>query len=83
MTLEELREEIDILDANILQLLNQRAQYVIKVGEIKRKHSEEVSVPEREKEIMERLSCLNKGPLKNENVHKLFQQVIDTMKSLQ
>ena len=83
MTLEELREEIDILDANLLQLLNERAMCVMKIGEIKKKKQLEVYSPERESEIMEKLSCINKGPLSNETVHGVFKYLIDAMKSLQ
>ena len=39
MTLDKLREEIDSLDGQILELLNRRAQAAIAIGEIKRDDS--------------------------------------------
>ena len=83
MTLEELRDEIDTLDANILQLLNQRAQCVISVGKIKKQRREEIFVASREKAIMERLTQLNTGPLSYEILQQIFQTIIETMKTLQ
>ena len=52
MTLEELRFEIDKLDDNLLELLNQRMNWVHKVGEIKNKTKTLIYRPEREKSIL-------------------------------
>lgn len=84
MTLEELRNEIDTLDEQILQLLNRRALCAIEVGKIKREKNEEIHVPEREQEIIERLCNLNEGgALSNEVVKHLFQEIFKPMKALQ
>ncbi|MGK5092214.1 chorismate mutase [Deltaproteobacteria bacterium TL4] len=83
MTLEELRKEIDAVDAHILQLLNQRAQCVIQVGKIKQKNEMEILVPVRETAIRRRLSSLNQGPLTDDLIHEIFQTIIDSMKELQ
>ena len=83
MSLEKFRKEIDTLDAKILKLLNQRARCVIKIGEIKREKNREIYVPEREKEIMDRLININQGPLSIKSLQQIFRNIIETMKTLQ
>ena len=82
-SLEMLRSSIDELDSELLKLLNKRAKCVIKIGKIKQKEKQDILVPLREKELMERLLSVNKGPMKDTMVIYLFQQIIDTLKELQ
>ncbi|MBF0351044.1 MAG: chorismate mutase [SAR324 cluster bacterium] len=83
MNLDELRLRIDELDETILRLVNQRAECVREIGQIKRQSNQDVFVPEREKRIMERLINLNQGPLSDHAVQHIFQQIIETLKTLQ
>ena len=82
-SLEKLRSRIDELDSELLKLLNERAKCVINIGKIKQKEKKDVLVPLREKELLDRLRTVNKGPLTDEMVIYLFQQIIDTLKDLQ
>ena len=82
-SLEKLRSRIDELDSELLELMNERAKCVIKIGKIKQKEKKDVLVPLREKELLERLSTVNKGPMTDAMVMDLFQQIIDTLKDLQ
>ncbi len=82
-SLEKLRSQIDELDTELLKLLNERAKCVIKIGKIKQKEKKGVLVPMREKELLDRLRTVNKGPMEDEMVIYLFQQIIDTLKDLQ
>ena len=81
--MEELRERINQLDSKILELLNKRAIYVKKIGKIKQKNKLDVEVPEREAELLKILKETNKGPLTNQMVARIFQEIIDTLKILQ
>ena len=81
--MEKLRKRIDELDTEILRLLNERAECVVKIGEIKQRAQSNVVVPQREKELLGRLTSLNKGPMTEKMVHSLFQEIIDTLKELQ
>ena len=78
-----LRENIDKVDAELLRLLNQRAELVLKVGELKRANNLAVIHADREKGLLARLCEQNSGPLPQEMVVQLFQQIIDTLKQLQ
>ena len=82
-SLEKLRSLIDELDTELLNLLNERAKCVIKIGKIKQKEKKDVLVPMREKELLDRLRTVNKGPMADKMVIYLFQQIIDTLKDLQ
>jgi len=82
-SLENLRSRIDELDSKLLKLLNERAKCVIKIGKIKQKEKKDVLVPLREKELLDRLCTVNKGPMADAMVIYLFQQIIDTLKDLQ
>ena len=82
-SLEKLRSSIDELDSELLELLNERAKCVIKIGKIKQKEKKDVLVPLREKELLDRLRIVNKGPMTDAMVIYLFQQIIDTLKDLQ
>ena len=82
-SLEKLRSRIDELDSELLKLLNERAKCVIKIGKIKQKEKKDVLVPLREKELLDRLRKINKGPMTDAMVIYLFQQIIDTLKDLQ
>jgi len=82
-SLVKLRLRIDELDSELLKLLNERAKYVIKIGKIKQKEKKDVLVPLREKELLDRLRMVNKGPMTDAMVIYLFQQIIDTLKDLQ
>ena len=71
-SLEKLRSRIDALDTDLLKLLNERAKFVIKIGKIKQKEKKDVLVPLREKELLDRLRTVNKGPMTDEMVIYLF-----------
>ena len=60
--IQELRKKIDELDDKIIDLLNQRAKIVIEVGDIKKAEKLDFHSPNREREILERLTSRNRGP---------------------
>ena len=57
--LTEIREEIDSIDNELLELFNKRMKLVQRVGEIKHKDKSAIYRPERERDILERLYKLN------------------------
>ena len=81
--MDKLRERIDELDAELLAMLNERAKCVMKIGAIKQKENSEVFVPQREIELLDRLTSLNQGPMTAEMMLHIFQEIIDTLKELQ
>ncbi|MFL6333658.1 MAG: chorismate mutase [Pyrinomonadaceae bacterium] len=83
MTIEDWRVEIDKIDAELLRLLNARAEIAVRVGESKRVAGLSVLNRGREREVVERARRNNRGPLDDEAVERLFRAVIRESRRLQ
>ncbi len=85
-TLEDCRNAIDALDNEILELLNRRMKVVERVGEIKHDTGTAVYRPEREKEIIDRLTklSLKSGGVLNEGaIEAIFLEVFAVSRNLE
>jgi chorismate mutase-like protein len=71
--LREKRKKIDLIDRKLLSLLNQRLRIALEVGKIKKKMGAKIHDPRREEEVLERLRKINKGPLPEEDLEKIFR----------
>ena len=74
--LAPLREEINNIDEQILEALARRAEYVLKVAEVKKNNRGAYYAPHREKQIYARLSKMNKGKFPDEAVHAIFREIM-------
>jgi chorismate mutase/prephenate dehydratase len=86
MTLDELRVNIDRVDDEILTLLNERMGYVHKVGELKNDTDAPIYRPEREQQIIDRLTALSQkdhGILQRKHIEAIFYEIIGVSKSLE
>ena len=85
--LKPLRERIDAIDRQLLDLLNERARCALEVGEIKQGEvADEPPVfyrPEREAQILSSLMALNEGPLTDNDIAGLFREVISCCLNLE
>jgi len=79
----KLRKEIDKIDNEILTLLNKRAEVVIQIGELKKRANWDWYVPEREREIYERLERLNPGAFSNEAIRSIFKEILSASLALE
>ncbi len=80
-SLKRLRERIDALDLEILALVNERATTAHTIGKLKDDGT--VYRPEREAQVLRRLSDHNKGPLPDSVVTHLFTEVISACRALE
>ena len=76
MSLEELRQRIDELDDQLVQLLNERARIVVEIGKLKNKTDKPVYAPDREKEIFARIAEANKGPLPDRCLVAIWRELM-------
>jgi chorismate mutase len=83
MTIDEIRREIDRLDGELLRIFNERADFALKIGEIKKGVGLPVYDPAREKMIFQRMKAENPGPLDDEAIVRLFERVIDESRRLE
>jgi len=77
MSVGDWRKKIDELDAKLVELLNERSRCAAEIGKLKRNDGEPIFSPRREQEILERVQKLNRGPLGNEAVRRLFERILD------
>lgn len=81
--LAKLRERIDAIDTQVLDLLNARARCAQEVGEIKREGDAPVYRPEREAQIFQRLRGMSKGPLPGASIEAIYREVISACRALE
>ncbi len=81
--LAECRDQIDVLDLKILALLNQRTCIVEEIGRIKQKLSLPIYEPKREDAVFHNVTSHNAGPLGPEAVKRVFERIIDEMRTIQ
>ncbi len=85
--LGELRDKIDNIDAKIGELFSARAQCALDVATVKAQFSDKSLTtyyrPEREAQVLRRAMERNKGPLKNEEVGRLFRELMSACLALE
>ena len=77
--LKRIREKIDELDAELLNLINQRASLAIEAGETKKE--EVIYKPEREADILRKLNKTNPGPLNEQQISNIFKEIISSCRA--
>jgi chorismate mutase/prephenate dehydratase len=81
--LKPLREQIDAIDAQILGLLNRRAQVAQQVGHVKAETNAPVFRPEREAQVLRRVADVNPGPLAGCDVQTIFREIMSSCRALE
>lgn len=76
--LEEMRARIDAVDARIHELISERARHAQAVGISKGASGRTVDFyrPEREAQVLRKALARNKGPLRNEEILRLFREIM-------
>jgi chorismate mutase / prephenate dehydratase len=76
--LEDARTRIDAVDEQIHQLLNERARLAQQVGSSKAHdgHTVDFYRPEREAQVLRQARARNAGPLRDEEVLRLFREIM-------
>jgi 3-deoxy-7-phosphoheptulonate synthase/chorismate mutase len=81
--LEALRRSIDDLDGRILELVAERVQVVLSVGQYKRRNDIPVYDPERERNMLDRLCAQAKHPLDADTVRRIFERLVDECRRIE
>jgi chorismate mutase len=79
----ELRQIIDFLDDQMLDLLVQRFAVSIEIGEIKASSGINIGDPNREQEIINRLANKLEGKLDRDDIAAIFGPIYHISKKLQ
>lgn len=75
-SLDDLRRQIDALDEKIVDLLNQRAEVVVRVGRLKQQTNAPIYAPDREKLVLDKLRQLNRGPLPDRALEAVYRELM-------
>lgn len=81
--LEEYRVLIDDLDRRIVDLLNERTRVVENIGRVKRTAQLPIYEPRREDQVFANVTGSNGGPLTPEALRRIFERIIDEMRTVQ
>lgn len=79
----DIRERIDELDTQIMNLLNQRARQALEMAKAKRQEGAVVFAPEREDMIISRLRSDSPGPLPLDSLEHIYREIISGCRALQ
>lgn len=81
--MSDLRDAIDTVDAQMLDLLRRRLELVLKVGELKSTQGVRVYDPDRERQVLNRLESLVKPPMRPDMARRIFERIIDEYRSIE
>ncbi|MGB1328001.1 MAG: prephenate dehydratase [Porticoccaceae bacterium] len=83
-TLESLRKKIDEIDSLLIDTISERARCAQQVAEVKEDQGDKVYYkPEREAQVLRRVMEKNQGPLGNEDMARLFRQIMSACLALE
>jgi chorismate mutase/prephenate dehydratase len=83
--LESIRARIDQMDSQLVELLSRRAATAAEVAQVKRVQAgaDDYYRPEREAQILRRVMDMNPGPLSDEELVRLFREIISACLALE
>ncbi len=74
--LDDLRDQIDLADRQLVELLNRRAEIVAKVGLVKQRDGVPIYAPHREAAVLQRAIELNNGPLPDRAIEGIYRELM-------
>lgn len=81
--LERLRERINQINEQLVQLVNERAAVSLEIGRVKAESGAEVYDPARERAILDQIDQLNRGPLDKGAMEEIFATIITACREIQ
>lgn len=79
--MDAIREEIDAVDGELIDLLSRRARLAIEIGRLKEGDQKPFFTPERERHIYEKLQAVNPGPLQARQLKSIFREIISAARA--
>ncbi|MHC4480121.1 MAG: chorismate mutase [Planctomycetota bacterium] len=76
MNLDELRKKVDELDAQIVRLINERAEVASQIGKLKDRDNSALYVPARQRAVYENIADLNRGPLPEDCLRAVYREIM-------
>lgn len=83
MDLQAIREKIDSLDRELVEVLNQRLTLAAEIGRLKRSQGGQIYVAEREEAVLRKVGSQNQGPIKNEALRAIYREIMSAAIALE
>jgi len=84
LSIDELRQRIDVIDDQLVRLLNVRVACAVEIGKLKHELGMPVYQPDREKKVIEHVRGIAvEGPLGSDAIARLFERIIDEARTLE
>ncbi len=83
MDLEPIRQKIDKLDQQLVELLNERLSLAAEIGKVKRSLGGQIYVAEREDAVLRKVTSRNQGPIKNEALRAIYREIMSAAIALE
>lgn len=83
MDIAEWRRQIDEIDRKLVDLLSQRAKAAHEIGKLKRGIGMPIYEPDREKAVFENARNVNRGPLPDRDLLRIYERIMDVMRQIQ
>jgi chorismate mutase / prephenate dehydratase len=81
--LPDLRARMDAINSKLLELLSERGRLAEEIGRTKRAEGAAFYQSAREREVIERMLAENRGPLSDQQVRRIFTEVISACRALE
>lgn len=81
--LKPLRDQIDSIDRQILELLNRRAKVAQEVGHVKNKANAPIYRPDREAVVLRGIAERNPGPLDSKDLQTIYREIMSACRALE
>jgi len=83
MDIADWRKQIDEIDQKLVELISQRANAAHEIGKLKKTASMPIYEPDRERAVFENAKKVNRGPLSDRDLLRVFERIIDIMRQIQ
>jgi chorismate mutase len=81
--MQRLRLQVDQIDLKMLRLLQQRTKLSGEIGKMKRRHRAVIYVPDRERDLLARLTRLDRGRLSGKVVAAIYREILSSSRAAQ
>ncbi len=83
MELEDWRRRIDELNAQLVEILSERARCALAIAELKKKKMLPVLDAARERQVLEAVLARNQGPLPDASMRRIFELIMAEHRGLE
>jgi chorismate mutase/prephenate dehydratase len=83
VSLDDIRNQIDAIDSKLIELLNERADLVHEVGEVKKRDGLAIYVPEREEQLLRSLVKKSRGRLPESAIRAIYREIMSASLALE